>query len=76
VATHVSPQRLSARVALLRRPGDFPGGAFQHVRADLSAFAGQTVQLRFAFDSVDGGGNAFEGWYVDDIVLLGPERQR
>jgi len=35
----------------------------------LAAFAGQTIQLVFRFDSVDGVSNAFTGWMVDDIVV-------
>ncbi|HEU0131233.1 MAG TPA: pre-peptidase C-terminal domain-containing protein [Mycobacteriales bacterium] len=35
----------------------------------LSAYAGQSVRIRFAFDSVDGVANAYEGWYVDDVVV-------
>jgi hypothetical protein len=33
--------------------------------------AGDTVDLRFHFDSVDEGGNAFLGWMVDDVQLVG-----
>ncbi|MFT3787559.1 MAG: pre-peptidase C-terminal domain-containing protein [Tepidisphaeraceae bacterium] len=36
---------------------------------DLSAYAGQTVQLRFSFDTFDSIGNSYEGWYVDDVVV-------
>jgi Bacterial pre-peptidase C-terminal domain. len=36
---------------------------------DISSYAGQTVQLRFSFDTVNNQQNAFEGWYVDDIVV-------
>src|SRR5262249_2471574 len=39
---------------------------------DLSAFAGQTIRLRFNFDTVDSVLNNFEGWYVDDVQLSGP----
>ena len=37
---------------------------------DLSAYAGQGVQLRFRFgsDSL----NHYEGWYVDDVILYAP----
>ncbi|MFL5329083.1 MAG: M36 family metallopeptidase [Gemmataceae bacterium] len=33
----------------------------------LSAYVGQTAQVRFSFDTLDNIQNAFEGWYVDDI---------
>ncbi len=39
---------------------------------DLSPYAGQTVLLRFNFDTVDSVANAFEGWYVDDVQILAP----
>lgn len=38
---------------------------------DLSSYAGQTIQIRFDFDTVDWLYNYFEGWYVDDIAILG-----
>jgi hypothetical protein len=36
---------------------------------NLSAYAGQTVQLRWFFDTVDGFANNFEGWYIDDVQI-------
>jgi Ca2+-binding RTX toxin-like protein len=39
---------------------------------DLSAFAGQTILLRFNFDTIDSVANTFEGWYVDDVQLSTP----
>jgi hypothetical protein len=38
----------------------------------LAAFAGQTVLIRFSFDTVDSILNNFEGWYVDDVQLTSP----
>lgn len=37
----------------------------------LAAYAGQTVRLRFRFDSVDGVANDFVGWLIDDVVVTG-----
>jgi len=45
------------------------GGVFVAETVDLSAFDGQTVQLRFHFDTVDGAVNGLEGVYLDDIVV-------
>ena len=44
--------------------------AWTDVTADLAAFTGQDVRLRFRFgsDSL----NYFEGWYVDDVVIFAP----
>jgi len=36
---------------------------------DLSPYAGQIVQVRFAFDSVDNLYNAYRGWYIDDFSI-------
>jgi hypothetical protein len=36
---------------------------------NLSAYAEETVQFRFRFGSDSGGGN--EGWYIDDLELVG-----
>ena len=36
---------------------------------DLSAYSGKAVLLRWSFDTVDAGANAFEGWYIDDIQI-------
>jgi hypothetical protein len=48
---------------------------FAHQTADLSAYAGQNILLRFNFNTIDSGANDFEGWYVDDVTIkrtLGP----
>lgn len=34
----------------------------------LSAYAGQTVNIRFGFNTIDSVANGYEGWYVDDVV--------
>ena len=46
--------------------GDFD---WQTTEVNLTAYAGETVQFRFRFGSDQGGGA--EGWYVDDLVLVG-----
>lgn len=37
----------------------------------LAAYAGQSIELRFRFDSVDEIENGFVGWLVDDVVVDG-----
>ncbi len=37
---------------------------------DLSAYAGQTIRLRFEFDTVDELYNGFRGWLVDNISII------
>lgn len=48
--------------------------SWRNAQADLSAFAGQTVKVRFTFDTVNGLSNAFEGWYLDDIEVSNGQR--
>lgn len=38
----------------------------------LRPFAGQTVLIRFNFNTLDATSNDFEGWYVDDVQLSAP----
>jgi hypothetical protein len=40
------------------------------VEVSLSSFAGQSIQLSFVFDSVDGWGNTGEGVYLDEITTV------
>jgi len=42
------------------------------VTNNLAAFAGKTAQLRFRFNTGDGAFNDNTGWFVDDIVVVGP----
>ena len=37
---------------------------------DLSAYAGQNVELRWHFDTLDPFANSYEGWYVDDVSIM------
>lgn len=37
---------------------------------DLSTYVGETVQIRFFFDTGDTAQNHFEGWYVEDISVF------
>jgi murein DD-endopeptidase MepM/ murein hydrolase activator NlpD len=36
---------------------------------DLSAFAGKDIRIRFYFAALDGIGNAYQGWFIDDIQV-------
>ncbi len=45
------------------------GGQFYRVYLDMSDYAGEDVQVRFRFDTVDGYYNNYEGAYVDDLAL-------
>jgi len=37
----------------------------------LAAYAGDSIQVRFVFDTVDGVSNGFDGWFIDDVVVSG-----
>ncbi len=45
------------------------GTAWVAATYNLSAYAGQTILVRFNFNSLDGISNAFDGVYVDDIAV-------
>ena len=42
----------------------------------LSAYDGQTVRIRFSFDTIDGALNDYEGWVLDDILVGASTRNR
>ena len=37
----------------------------------LAAFAGQVIQIRFIFNTVDHISNGFTGWFIDDVAVTG-----
>ena len=49
--------------------GGTTAGVWQRIDIDVTAWAGASIQVVFAFDSVDGFVNAFEGAYVDDVSI-------
>jgi hypothetical protein len=51
---------------------DFSGSTWTSSGAlSLAAYAGQTIRIRFRFDSVDEIANRHTGWLVDDVVVTG-----
>lgn len=42
---------------------------WKHVTQDLGAYAGQTVQLVFTFDTRDAQYNGFRGWIIDNVEV-------
>jgi hypothetical protein len=62
-----------ATIASSASPAQLPlSGVWRNASFSLAAFAGQTVLIRFSFDTVDNIANNFEGWYVDDVQLNAP----
>jgi hypothetical protein len=47
-------------------------GVWRNATFSLANFAGQTVLIRFSFDTIDRAVNVFEGWYVDDVRITTP----
>ena len=58
---------------LSRADGSLPetGNRWLTATADLSAFAGMNVRVRFSFDTGDPVIIDPEGWYVDDVKVIG-----
>ncbi len=60
-------------IASSASPAQLPlSGAWRNASFSLAAFAGQTVLIRFSFDTRDNIQNNFEGWYVDDVQVTAP----
>jgi hypothetical protein len=60
-------------IASSTNPASLPlNGVWRNASFSLAAFAGQTVLIRFSFDTRDNIANNFEGWYVDDVQLTAP----
>ncbi len=55
-------------VTVLSNSADKPKAWVQH-ELPLDVWQGKKIQVRFAFDSVDGIQNATQGWFVDDVLL-------
>ncbi len=49
-------------------PSGNSGGWIMSV-LDLSAYAGETIQIRFYFDTVDEIMNDYPGWFFDDVLI-------
>ena len=45
--------------------------SFTTSNIDLSTYAGLPCFIRFKFDTIDNGLNDYEGWYIDDISIVG-----
>jgi len=44
-------------------------GGWSAITYDLSAYAGEEILIRFNFNSIDGAVNAYDGVYVDDVIV-------
>jgi len=59
------------RRTLAYTSGGFPNVApiWREEAIDISAYRGQTVRIRFAFNTVDHQYNGFRGWLVEDVRI-------
>lgn len=46
-----------------------PMRSWQHHEIDLIDYVGNTIWVRFHFDTVDSYYNDYRGWYIDDVVV-------
>ena len=49
-------------------PSGSSGGWVMSV-LDLSSFAGETIQIRYYFDTIDNIANDYPGWFFDDVLV-------
>jgi len=42
---------------------------WEHLEFNLAGYIGQTIQIRFVFNTGDSFNNAYEGWYIDDVTI-------
>lgn len=49
-----------------------PINTWHETTADLSAYQGTSIRLRFHFDTGDAVRNGFRGWYIDDVRVAEP----
>ncbi|MEJ2707857.1 MAG: peptidoglycan DD-metalloendopeptidase family protein, partial [Anaerolineales bacterium] len=54
---------------LLQLDDDPPNTWLKSPPSDLSAYAGQTVRVRFYFDTLDEAFNNYAGWFIDDFSI-------
>jgi hypothetical protein len=69
-STDPTSPSISVRRAMPYTSGGFnTAPAWQDVAVDLSAYRGQTIRLRFAFNTRDSQYNGFRGWIVDQVAV-------
>lgn len=68
-SVQVSTDGGSTWTTLGNLPGVSSSGGWVLAVTSLNAYVGQTVQIRFRFNSVDSNYNTHQGWYVDDVVI-------
>ena len=51
-------------------PANYCSGVWTRPSIDLSAFAGQNVQIAFHFSNGGGGYGSDPGWYIDDVAVV------
>ncbi|WP_437971699.1 hypothetical protein WMF04_21380 [Sorangium sp. So ce260] len=62
-----------ANVAVFPRTTSWTNGMFEPRMESLAAFADRRITIAFSFDTLDGAANSYEGWYVDNVRVIGEE---
>ena len=66
----VSSDGFGSDVTTFQISNAMPKSQWSQFTAKLDKYAGKEVQLRLAFDSVDGVANSGPGWFVDDLRVV------
>jgi hypothetical protein len=64
----IKPTPSSSWITLQQLSGDAMN-QWREKTLDLSSYAGNVIQIRFYFDSIDEVSNNFLGWHIDDILV-------
>lgn len=67
VITEDNVDSLESEVIKEFEPSDFNSSGWSEFAFDLSAYAGQTINLGFLYEGVDG-----HVWYIDDVEITSP----
>ena len=66
----ISVDGVTFTTVMSRANGLLPNSsAWTNATFNLQSFLGQSIRIRFAFNTVDPGNNQFEGWYLDDVIV-------
>jgi hypothetical protein len=65
------PDDASGDFRFLEREPLYIDDSMHHIVLGLGMYTGEDIKIRFKFDSVDGMANDGEGWFLDDIMVIG-----
>ncbi|WP_437650674.1 hypothetical protein [Sorangium sp. So ce362] len=62
-----------ANVAVFPRTTSWTNGAFEPRLESLAGFADRRITIAFSFNTIDEIANDLEGWYIDNVRIIGEE---